>query len=310
MYLFRSLTAIQRTGQDWPAGSTPFACYNESSVEKGNGKASVRHFEYRTLRGQNEKGYSCKREPVINIDRLFPYLLFWDEISKFKFNCVGPRRTWDQQCHDEGKRRMPTPTKVEKETGEHCYIVTQHATDVSEFLHGVFWRSSDTCTQILTSHLFLSNFWYCIVCFFRVLLRFLKLKDGESESWAMSFEHKTDYCKTYFRIINYKSIINFCSHLYVERVLPNSILCVRRLFQRQILSKHKPDQLHLVNQNFLSDKKDLYPLFCCLVTSWSTRTFVWLRASARSRKRCTETRITQSGLISRTKLTTRPYFAR
>lgn len=55
MYLFRSLTAIQRTEQDWPAGSTPFACYNESSAEKGNGKASVRYFEYRNLVDRTKK---------------------------------------------------------------------------------------------------------------------------------------------------------------------------------------------------------------------------------------------------------------
>ena len=41
MYLFHSLTAIQRTGQDLPAGSTPFVCCSESSVKKYNGKASV-----------------------------------------------------------------------------------------------------------------------------------------------------------------------------------------------------------------------------------------------------------------------------
>lgn len=70
MYLFHSLTAIQRTGQDLPAGSAPFACCNESSVEKDRGKLSVCLSLLILNSGQNEKGHSCKREPAINEDRL------------------------------------------------------------------------------------------------------------------------------------------------------------------------------------------------------------------------------------------------
>lgn len=60
MYLFHSLTAIQRTGQDLLAGSTPFACCNESSVKKDNGKASVGDFK--TLLRAEGKKYIQARE--------------------------------------------------------------------------------------------------------------------------------------------------------------------------------------------------------------------------------------------------------